>query len=109
MRYLFVALAAAVLCASAYAQDKKAPENKEPTEQQKRMQECNANAKKQNFKGKEDRQAFMSACLKEDKPAAAAGTRTPQQERMAQCNKDAGTKKLAGEDRKKFMAECLRG
>ena len=72
------------------------------------MQQCNADAKKQSFKGKEERQAFMSACLKGDKPAAAAETRTPQQEKMAQCNKDAGAKKLAGEERKKFW-RVLRG
>lgn len=32
-------------------------------------------------------------------------TPTPQQNRMAQCNKDAGERK--GEERKKFMSECL--
>lgn len=30
---------------------------------------------------------------------------TPQQTRMAQCNKEAGDRK--GEERKKFMSECL--
>jgi hypothetical protein len=32
---------------------------------------------------------------------------TPQQERMKSCNKDAGDKALKGDDRKKFMSECL--
>jgi hypothetical protein len=32
---------------------------------------------------------------------------TPQQERMASCNKDAGAKDLKGDERKKFMSECL--
>ena len=32
---------------------------------------------------------------------------TPQQERMGACNKEAGTKDLKGDDRKKFMSECL--
>jgi len=30
-----------------------------------------------------------------------------QQEKMKACNKDAGEKKLKGDDRKKFMSECL--
>jgi hypothetical protein len=32
---------------------------------------------------------------------------TPQQQKMATCNKEAGDKKLAGDDRKKFMSSCL--
>jgi len=31
----------------------------------------------------------------------------PQQEKMKTCNEDAGKKGLKGEDRKKFMSECL--
>jgi hypothetical protein len=109
MKHILVALATVACCIGpAYGQTTPPAEKKELTEQQKRMQQCNADAKKQNFKSKEDRQTFMSACLKSDKPAAAE-TRTPQQDKMAQCNKDAGAKKLAGEERKKFMADCLRG
>ena len=33
---------------------------------------------------------------------------TPQQSKMAQCNKDATAKNLTGDDRKKFMSECLK-
>jgi len=32
---------------------------------------------------------------------------TPQQEKMAACNKDAGAKSLKGDERKKFMSDCL--
>lgn len=32
-----------------------------------------------------------------------------QQEKMKACNKDAGEKKLKGDERKKFMSECLKG
>jgi hypothetical protein len=32
-----------------------------------------------------------------------------QQERMKGCNKQAGDKKLKGDERKKFMSECLKG
>ena len=31
----------------------------------------------------------------------------PQQNKMASCNKEAGEKNLKGDDRKKFMSECL--
>lgn len=33
--------------------------------------------------------------------------KTPQQEKMATCNKEAGDKALKGDERKKFMSECL--
>lgn len=33
---------------------------------------------------------------------------TPQQEKMANCNKEAKDKKLAGDERKAFMSECLK-
>lgn len=33
---------------------------------------------------------------------------TAQQTRMATCNKEAGEKALKGEERKKFMSECLK-
>jgi len=32
---------------------------------------------------------------------------TPQQEKMAACNKEATAKNLSGDERKKFMSECL--
>lgn len=32
---------------------------------------------------------------------------TPQQKKMGACNKEAGDKKLAGDERKAFMKECL--
>lgn len=34
---------------------------------------------------------------------------TAQQSKMKTCNKDAGDKKLKGDERKKFMSECLKG
>lgn len=39
--------------------------------------------------------------------ADAAKEATPQQSKMKTCNADAKAKNLAGEDRKKFMSECL--
>ncbi|MEO8188005.1 MAG: PsiF family protein [Burkholderiaceae bacterium] len=44
---------------------------------------------------------FMSDCLSADKPT--------QQEKMTTCNKQAAEKKLAGDERKKFMSSCLSG
>jgi hypothetical protein len=39
---------------------------------------------------------------------AAAG-RPTQQDKMKTCNADAGKKNLKGDERKKFMSECLKG
>jgi hypothetical protein len=39
--------------------------------------------------------------------AADEKTLTPQQQKMGACNKEAGAKSLKGDDRKKFMSECL--
>lgn len=39
---------------------------------------------------------------------AGAALATPQQDKMKNCNKEAADKKLAGEERKKFMSECLK-
>lgn len=86
----------------AYGQQK-ADDKKELTEQQKRMRQCNADAKKHQFKDKEDRQAFMSSCLKGETAT------TPQQQKMATCIKEATAKGMKGDDRKKCMSECLKG
>lgn len=55
---------------------------------------------------------FIAACLALPLLATAADEkkeRTPQQQKMAACNKDAGEKNLKGDERKKFMSECLSG
>ena len=46
-----------------------------------------------------------------DKPAAPAAEAkmSAQQSKMGDCNKEAKEKKLAGEERKKFMSGCLKG
>ena len=46
-----------------------------------------------------------------EKPAAPAAEKkmTAQQSKMGDCNKEAKEKKLAGDERKKFMSECLKG
>mgnify|MGYP000222534444 CR=1 FL=1 len=45
----------------------------------------------------------------EKAPAAAEKKVLPQQQRMGNCNKDAKDRKLAGDDRKAFMKDCLGG
>jgi hypothetical protein len=50
----------------------------------------------------------MSACLKGEDTQASPKQKA-QQDRMTDCNKRAGDKKLAGEERKKFMSACLKG
>ncbi|EXI89493.1 MAG: Phosphate starvation-inducible protein PsiF precursor [Candidatus Accumulibacter sp. BA-94] len=45
----------------------------------------------------------MSTCLGA-KPAPAT-----QQDKMKSCNAEAGSKQLKGDERKKFMSECLKG
>jgi hypothetical protein len=90
--------------------------------QQEKMKACNKEAGEKQIKG-EERKKFMKGCLSSAKttaeqpaaaaPAAAAApsgdAKKAQQEKMKACNKDAGDKKLKGEERKKFMSECLKG
>jgi hypothetical protein len=87
---LIAALAAAVLCAAPAA----AQEKKELTDQQKRMQACNADAKKQQFKDGDARQAFMSTCLK------GGGDKT------AACTRQADERNLHGAARDSFVKKC---
>ena len=98
------------------------------TPQQSRMAQCNKEA---TGKTGDARKTFMKECLA-SKPAAAEAAKpmakdaakpekkaeqkavadgkklTPQQEKMSFCSKDAKAKGLKGDERKKFMSECLR-
>ena len=95
IRTLFSLAVGALFATGAWAQDKQ-------TAQQERMKSCNAQASKKEMKG-DERQAFMSKCLKGDDKL------TSQQERMKSCNAQAGKKELKGEERKAFMSACLKG
>lgn len=55
------------------------------------------------------KQIIVAACLALPVAAYAADEKkpNPQNTRMAACNKDAGEKNLKGDERKKFMSECL--
>jgi len=109
MKRLIAVIFTAALCAApVYAQQqpkgeaKKGEPKKELTEQQQRMSDCSKQAGAKGMKG-EDRDKFMSTCLK--------GGSAPmtQQERMTACNKEAGAKSLKGDERKAFMSKCLSG
>jgi len=53
---------------------------------------------------------LIAACIALPLAAMAADEKkemTPQQQKMSSCNKEAGEKKLAGDERKKFMSTCL--
>jgi len=84
------------------------------TAQQTKMGTCNADAKTKALKG-EERKAFMKECLSAKpgavpvaSPAAAAESpaASTQQSKMKTCNVDA--KGMKGDERKKFMSECLK-
>jgi hypothetical protein len=100
LKQLAVAVCLTLPLASFAAQEKK-----EMTPQQRKMADCNKQARDQNLAG-DERKKFMSACLSGG--ATRAEKSSAQQDKMTACNKQAGDKKLAGEERKKFMAACLR-
>ncbi|KAB0505020.1 MULTISPECIES: PsiF family protein [Pseudomonas] len=77
------------------------------TAQQNKMTTCNADATAKSLKG-DERQAFMSTCLKAAPAADAAKPMTPQQEKMKTCNATAATQALTGDARKTFMSDCLK-
>lgn len=59
------------------------------------------------------RNVLIAACLVLPVAAMAADDKgekkmSAQQQKMGTCNKEAGDKKLAGDDRKKFMSDCLK-
>ena len=102
MRLLIAAVCFALAATGAYAQDKKEPTAAQK-KQQERMKACNERA---GDKKGDERQKFMSTCLKGDQPSKA---QKAQQDRMKACNKQASDKKLKGDDRQKFMSTCLKG
>lgn len=74
--------------------------------QQNKMKACNAQATEKGLgEGKgEERKAFMKECLSAN---PATDGKATQQGKMKACNQAAGEKKLAGDERKKFMSTCL--
>ena len=76
--------------------------------QQNKMKACNDQANAKRFgEGKgEERKAFMKKCLSAKSEQGGDGKET-QQNKMKTCKKEAGEKKLTGDERKKFMSDCL--
>ena len=105
---------AALAAATAFAVTAAEAPKKPLTPQQQRMSDCSHESK--GMKG-DAHKKFMSECLKsKDAPAdvkaamaKAAPAKTTQQEKMKTCNVQAGQKSLKGDERKKFMSECLKG
>lgn len=62
-------------------------------------------------KAKADAKPSTPAAEKKAEPAkkAPSAAQKKQQERMKDCSAKAGDKKLTGDERKKFMSECLKG
>lgn len=101
MRILAVAVLSLALSPLAFAQDKAPSEAQK--KQQARMKDCNERAA---GKKGDERQKFMSACLKGEMGTAA---QAKQQDKMRECNRQAGDKKMKGDERKAFMSSCLKG
>jgi hypothetical protein len=105
---------AALAAASALAAVGADAPKKQLTAQQQRMADCSHESK--GMSG-DAHKKFMSECLKsKDSPAdvkmamtKAAPAKATQQEKMKTCNAEAGQKQLKGDERKKFMSECLKG
>lgn len=53
--------------------------------------------------------SFLLAGAAQAADPAPAKAPNAQQTKMADCNKQAADKKLSGDERKKFMSECLKG
>ena len=105
MKYVIAALCLAFAATSAVAQDKKDKPSAAQKEQQDRMKDCNKQASDKKMKG-DDRQKFMSSCLKDGGGKEPTAAQKKQQERMKMCNEKAADKK--GDERKKFMSSCLK-
>ena len=111
-----IAALAALVAATAFAAAAADAPKKQLTPQQQRMSDCSHESK--GMKG-DAHKKFMSECLKSKETPAevkaamgkapVASAQQTQQEKMKSCNAEAGQKKLRGDERKKFMSDCLKG
>ena len=121
--FMFIFVASVAFAAPATAPGKKAASPAQLAQQEK-MKTCNKEAKEKALKG-DERKAFMKKCLSGKTsgapatttvapatttapPPATAAVPPTQQEKMKACNKDAKDKALKGDERKKFMSDCLK-
>lgn len=113
MKRLIIAFGFSAAALAFGVQAQTAPAAKTLSPQQQRMADCNKQAT--GMKG-DDRKKFMSGCLSGKAPAASTAVAAPataakpatQQDKMKTCNADAGSKNLKGDERKKFMSDCLK-
>jgi len=114
MKRFIVAFAFSAAAVAFGVQAETAPAAKTLSPQQQRMADCNKQAT--GMKG-DERKKFMSGCLSGKAPTASTAAAAPaataakpmsQQDKMKACNADAGSKNLKGDDRKKFMSDCLK-
>lgn len=120
---MFIFVASVAFVAQATDPGKKAASPAQLAQQEK-MKTCNKEAKEKALKG-DERKAFMKKCLSGKTsgapatttvapptttatPPATAAAPPTQQEKMKACNKDAKDKALKGDERKKFMSDCLK-
>ena len=68
-----------------------------------------AMAQQDKAKTDDKKSAAAKPAEKKDAKKEPSEAQKKQQDLMKACNEKAGTKKLAGEERKKFMSTCLKG
>jgi psiF repeat len=106
MKGILAAVVMGLFAVTAYAQEG-------PTPEQMRLSECNAQANKQKVMKFSDRKAFVDACMRGETPKKAAAAPAPKkasakQDKTKACNKQAQDKKLKGDERKKFVNQCMK-
>lgn len=103
MKGIMAAVVLGLFAVTAYAQEG-------PTPEQMRLSECNAQANKQKVMKFSERKAFVDACVRGETPKKAAAPKkaTAKQDKTKACNKQAADKKLKGDERKKFVNQCMK-
>jgi lysozyme family protein len=115
MFLVFALIAVNIGVAAAAANEVKKAPSPAQLAQQDKMKSCNKDATAKALKG-DERKAFMKSCLSGKTVSAPAPVASPvtatkpvtQQDKMKACSKDAKEKALKGDERKKFMSDCLK-
>lgn len=115
MFLVFALIAVNIGVAAAAADEAKKAPSPAQLAQQDKMKACNKDATAKALKG-DERKAFMKSCLSGKAVTAPAPVTAPvtatkpmtQQDKMKACSKDAKEKALKGDERKKFMSDCLK-
>jgi psiF repeat-containing protein len=84
------------------------------TPEMQRLSDCNALANQQKVMKFSERKPFVDACMRGETPKKTAAAKKPtktaaaKQEKTHVCNKQASDRKLKGDDRKKYMNQCMK-